>query len=433
VKHLTNKEFISLHKEIISRHANTHWDWKWFQNHLILGHLGLPDRFGWWAETVVKHLKPGIKVLDLASGIGQFGTYLMVMQGFTFSYTALDLSVMREMTEDYFRSFEVPGVFKEGDLHNPLPFGNEEFDMVWLFSWCQIERLDCKKLFLEINRVLKKNGRIMFNMAYAGYANSFPPEDLRNLLKETNFVVEILTPDSSGFATENFVVAKKMNRYPFVEEPNKFLLNVLKEAEHLTLVMRDCQTEFDKIVKMRQWVNGLWNHGPPDPDCPLDAFCQLAAIRTGSMSGWCGSFAVVLIQFYLAIGLKARSVSVGKAKESDWHNVVEVWSNDYKKWVMMDPNFNIHFVDSTTKIPLNILELRDRVKKEQYENIELIGKSTEYNVQANPKLLLNYFRLFSIYMRNDFLSRRKTPVPEGWQESVTDEDFDAETLWEKEY
>jgi len=208
MKHLTNEEFISLHKEIISRHANIHWDWKWFQNSIVLEHLGSPDRFGWWAETVVKYLNPGMKVLDLAGGIGQFGTYLMVMKGFIFSYTILDLQIMREIAEDYLKSYEVPGVFTEGNLHLPLSFNDEEFDMIWLFSWCQIEGLDCKSLFKEINRILKKQGIVMFNMAYKGYVNKYEVEELKQLVNEVGFKIEILDRQSS-FAKEFVVLVRK--------------------------------------------------------------------------------------------------------------------------------------------------------------------------------------------------------------------------------
>lgn len=205
---LTRDEFIAIHQEVIARHINTHWDWKWFSSHLVTGKRDPTNRFGWWADMAPKYIQNGMNVLDLAGGIGQFGIYLLTIEGLSFSYTVFDLPVMEEIAEDYFKSFNVNASFLVGDLHFPLPLKDEEFDMVWLFGWCQIERLDCRILFKEIHRILKKKGIFMFNMAYSGYAVKFEEEELRKLMQEVCLEIEILDRQSS-FAPEFVVLARK--------------------------------------------------------------------------------------------------------------------------------------------------------------------------------------------------------------------------------
>ena len=80
--------------------------------------------------------------------------------------------------------------------------------MVWLFSWCQIKGLDVRKLFKEINRIEKRNGIFMFNIAYSGYAVICEEDELKELMREVGFEIEILERQSS-FAQEFVILARK--------------------------------------------------------------------------------------------------------------------------------------------------------------------------------------------------------------------------------
>jgi len=204
---LNRNEFTLIHNQIVNKHKNKKWDWKWFLNKVL--NLKWNNRFGWFIRTIPKYLEDGMKVLDIAGGFGHFGVYLMVIENYKIDYAVFDLPVMEPITKDYFKSFKVKGKFISGDITVLPNFFSEQFDMVWLFSWCQIGKVNCKQLFSEIYKILKPNGTFMFNMAYKNYRIKFyREEELIRLLNKIGFKVEILVKDGT-FAPDNMVVALK--------------------------------------------------------------------------------------------------------------------------------------------------------------------------------------------------------------------------------
>lgn len=166
------------------------WDFSWFLDR-ILRRDPDNDRYGWFNNTVIKYLTVGMKVLDMCGGVGMFGTYLKVIEGFNFDYTVMDMPYMKEIAEDYFKTFEVQGNFVTGSILQPLAFTDSTFDMVWTFSWCQIT-LDVEKYFKEVYRVLKPNGLFFFNMAYGRYETVMKEEEIKAMATKLQFKVEIL-------------------------------------------------------------------------------------------------------------------------------------------------------------------------------------------------------------------------------------------------
>lgn len=214
---MDRQEFIRLHNEVINRNTSTHWNWQWFLNRVLDRTSG--SRYGWLINTVTKHLKDGTStlkngmvVLDIAGGIGMFGTYLMKMENFDFDYTVLDLNVMKTIVEDYFKTFEIKGKFIGVDIRkSPLQLQQSTVDMVWMFGWCQTTGINCETLFSDIYRILKPDGIFMFNMAFEGYATSYSMVELAVILTKIGFRIDIMERDISGFALEYFVLVRKLN------------------------------------------------------------------------------------------------------------------------------------------------------------------------------------------------------------------------------
>src|SRR5262249_10285997 len=73
--------------------------------------------------------------------------------------------------------------------------------------------------------------------------------------------------------------------------------------------------------------------------------------------GGCMHYAAVYAQACLALGLQARFVvcSENITLHEGGHFVCEVWSNDFGKWIMMDPDLDVHFEDDAG--PLSALEI----------------------------------------------------------------------------
>ena len=182
---MSDKEFKSLHVSFLKKHNAI----KWF---LVSPFEGLRGR---WFFPIVPNVN-GMNVLDLCGAYGAFGAYLQATKGLRFNYTCLDANKhIIGLGPAYFKEFGL----KEPNfiIHNikkPLPFEVGEFDMIWLFGWCD-PLFDCNRLFKEIHKVLRPNGMFIFSMAVstADYKTRYTESELRKLLKETRFIIDSLS------------------------------------------------------------------------------------------------------------------------------------------------------------------------------------------------------------------------------------------------
>ena len=165
------------------------------------------------------------------------------------------------------------------------------------------------------------------------------------------------------------VLVKAMDVLPFVK--NEFSdrykfdcfseesLKTLRKQEKLDEVVAAGKTEFDKQVLLLDWVHKRIKHfGSPPKNAPRDALGILKGVDANQTFN-CGYYAEVLRAALLSMGYVARDIGLKGAKgdgNGSEHGVVEVWSNQYRKWIVLDPTLNLYFLKGQT--PLNAFELR---------------------------------------------------------------------------
>jgi len=196
--YMKEKEFLQIHEAFLRSHPEKYT--KWFVNAPLSGRF---RRF----LSAIRPLK-WTSVLDVCGAYGEFASYMHAVEGRHFEYTCLDFNPHRvKCGPHYLEIFGLKGNFILHNIREPFPLPEEEFDMVWLFGWCDT-LFDCYKLFNEIYRVLEDNGIFMFNMAYAGYYKTkYSEAPLRELMKKTSFeVLRLNKIDSQEYG----VVAKKL-------------------------------------------------------------------------------------------------------------------------------------------------------------------------------------------------------------------------------
>ncbi|MCE5250412.1 hypothetical protein LLG96_09365 [bacterium] len=136
-----------------------------------------------------------------------------------------------------------------------------------------------------------------------------------------------------------------------------------------------------------------------------------------------------LIGAMLAMGYQARHININSETEAG-HEVTEVWSNEFNKWIYMDATRDYYYFDAETGIPLDLLEIHDRWAAELHrtvswdkplipENADEIAARVSIGIREgnNPvsiitdgRHLLEITGYFRIIPRNDFLSN-PLPVP----------------------
>lgn len=181
---MSAEEFKTLHVSFLKEHNAI----KWF---LVTPFEGLR---GQWLFSIMPNIE-GMNILDLCGAYGAFGAYLQATKGLEFNYTCLDANKnIIGLGPAYFREFglEEPN-FVIHNIKKSLPFEVGEFDMVWLFGWCD-PLFDCNRLFKEIHKVLRPNGTFIFTMAIstADYKTRYTENELRKLLKKVGFVIDSL-------------------------------------------------------------------------------------------------------------------------------------------------------------------------------------------------------------------------------------------------
>lgn len=192
-------------------------------------------------------------------------------------------------------------------------------------------------------------------------------------------------------------------------------LQKLRKREKLDNVVRNSKNEFEKILALKNWTNKQWQQGTPNPYPPFNANTILDLIRSKKTGGWCGQYGVVFAQACLSLGIPVRYLDI-MPEGKGGHFVVEVYSRDNKKWVLMDPTLNVYY--ERNQIPLNVLELHNLKFHDKQNDVYEISESSK------TKADLSYYYSFDCWLRNNHLSNPLKTVVTGKVINVI-----AQRLW----
>jgi len=162
-----------------------------------------------------------------------------------------------------------------------------------------------------------------------------------------------------------------------------------------------------------------------------------------------------LIGALLSFGYQARHINIHSEAVSG-HEVTEVWSNEFNKWIYMDATRDYYYFDPQTGIPLNLLEIHNlmapfvsRVETWQRPFVPEEGPKVAAQVPVgiregkNPfpaaedgRHILEMMGHFRIIPRNDFLTN-PLPIPVhtgatmwGWDGFLNSYDEKFPKRWE---
>lgn len=185
------------------------------------------------------------------------------------------------------------------------------------------------------------------------------------------------------------IFISEVKNYPLIrssfdfvhENPELPELQEFRKQFKLDQVVEGATTEWEKIKRLRAWTAANWDWFLPNSefedllswDASKILSGQAAPGNLSKKGGNCLHYAIVFAQACQSFGIPARIVNTNYAIWGG-HELVEVWSRDYQKWIMADPNFDTMFYDKKTGIPLNILELHDLFLKTYYPGGEIIDR-----------------------------------------------------------
>jgi Transglutaminase-like superfamily len=245
---------------------------------------------------------------------------------------------------------------------------------------------------------------------------------------------------------------------PFEYEPfDHPKLKELRTRFKLDDLVKDSKPELELIERLARWSSQCWEKGHlKDSYPPWDALEILKPHTDGKpVGGFCQQYNVVFLLACASFGIPGRAVSIGvgdhaskhpspKSSEAalrgSGHEVVELWSNQFKKWIYVDGNMAWYAVDAKSRIPLALAELRERqlaaINDKPFAPIEVIhlreGGKRWTGLTDWPAFLE-----MRMIPRSNFL-QTKSPLPlnqgmRGWfwngHHVWTDADYPASLLY----
>ncbi len=142
------------------------------------------------------------------------------------------------------------------------------------------------------------------------------------------------------------------------------------EREQLAAVVQPATSEFEAMLRLKDWVAAQFAMGNPSPYPPWDAMTVLDWIRAGVTGGFCGQYSQIFVQALHAFGVPARYLEIGGVANPYNHFTSEVWSNDFDKWVLLDVAFNNYF--ARDGVPLSAVEIRDALLSGRLDDVEVV-------------------------------------------------------------
>jgi len=122
------------------------------------------------------------------------------------------------------------------------------------------------------------------------------------------------------------------------------------------------EDEFERMALLMQWTFDNVRYGGAKQYTELrNALTILKKAKEGTPF-WCGNISAVYMQCSLALGWTSRYVLMRNPK-GEGHISNDVWSNQFRKWVMIDATWNVYI--EKAGIPLSFIEIRDEWIKNQ--------------------------------------------------------------------
>jgi hypothetical protein len=137
-------------------------------------------------------------------------------------------------------------------------------------------------------------------------------------------------------------------------------LKELRERYGLEAVVAPGRDEFERQVLLLDWVHHRFKKFGR-PSCEARGALEILQAIDEGHTFFCSHYAHVFVSAAASLGWIDRELALRRHQDSPQggsteHSPTEIWSNQYRKWVMMDPTANMHI--EKDGVPLNAYEIR---------------------------------------------------------------------------
>ena len=222
----------------------------------------------------------------------------------------------------------------------------------------------------------------------------------------------------AGFSVRDLkadVPAAVHTRLPFVTASySDESLVTLRRRYPLEKVVDGGRDEWQSQLLLKEWV-----HKAIPPGSPKVSYNNALEVLEHAAQGatfWCTHYAISYAECAAALGWQARKIGVDRkhgpgGMGSSHHGVAEVWSNQFRKWVVMDAQSNVHF--EKAGIPLSAWEIRAEWLKDGGKSVDHVVGVPPKAVKKNPAIVFwdhtedETSIYFWMYLENRLLAAQK--------------------------
>ena len=217
-------------------------------------------------------------------------------------------------------------------------------------------------------------------------------------------------------------VEKQARPYSFTHESfDSQQLAKLRKTCDFEKYISDGKTEYEQMVLLKDWVYSSLKYSFRSPVPELTDSLEIMRLAGGDTTFLCVSYAALYLQCALSMGWTPRYIFL-KMPDGRQHASVDIWSNQYKKWIYMDPTWNINVEEKD--IPMSIVEIRRRWLSKKFNSMKFVfsggkkavhfksanfpftgGSSELWKVRPVGTEWLSYANEISIVDRNDLFNK----------------------------
>jgi hypothetical protein len=202
---------------------------------------------------------------------------------------------------------------------------------------------------------------------------------------------------------DNYTGPTDISKYIW-DDFNDPKMDTLRERYQLHKIVESGKTEFEKMKQLLDWVSNRWEHKGDNMAKERNALAILAEVEKGERF-CCANYADVLDNCMTALGYPARFVGLmrkGAAYGSGkGHGCVEVWSNQYQKWILLDGQNDAWW--ESDSIPLSAYECRHLFVNGKEDEMKFVGQHKEFDYSAmKPEWTVYFYHLGYSYDNSYF-------------------------------
>lgn len=194
-----------------------------------------------------------------------------------------------------------------------------------------------------------------------------------------------------------YVESDYTRRYRFDSASNP-KLKELRERYRLDEVVASGKDEFERQVILMDWVHRRFKKFG-HPSAPARGALEVLKGIDDGHTFFCKQYGEVMVSAAASLGWVNRPLAlrrhrgVNKVGGSTEHTTTEIWSNQYGKWIMLDPTSNLYL--EKDGVPLNAWEIRQEwFYRDGRDLVFVVGQHGQRYRKADLPIFLQRFEGF---------------------------------------